>query len=309
MKIGADEVLVIALVRNGAYYLDAFFDYYRNLGARHFAFFDNGSTDDTVARIMAEPDTVIDQSNLPLGDYEDLMRAYPAQAYGRNRWCLYVDMDEQLDFEGATHVGLSGLVRYLSGESFTAMPAQMVEMFPQSGLGAVANLRFKAALEQFRYYDLSAVRWVDYHSSDIPFAALMAHNRLVDPALQFAFGGVRGRVFGENCCLTKHPLVFNGPDVRIAPHPHVSSGVRVGDVTAAIRHYKFTNNPAQRDLAETASGVLQHGENAARAEKMQGADVTLYSPAAPEWQGIEPLYQAGFLRRAPRYSAWLEQQK
>lgn len=48
------EVLAIVLVRDGAYYLDAFFDYYRRLGIRHFAFIDNGSTDETIARIKQQ---------------------------------------------------------------------------------------------------------------------------------------------------------------------------------------------------------------------------------------------------------------
>ena len=58
------EVLAIVLVRDGAYYLDAFFDYYRALGIRHFAFIDNGSTDDTIARLCQRDDCVVDRAVL-----------------------------------------------------------------------------------------------------------------------------------------------------------------------------------------------------------------------------------------------------
>ena len=68
------EVLAIVLVRDGAYYLDAFLDYYRGLGIRYFAFIDNGSTDATIARIKQQEGCVIDRATLPLAQYEDLMR-------------------------------------------------------------------------------------------------------------------------------------------------------------------------------------------------------------------------------------------
>ena len=64
-----DDVIAIVLVRDGSYYLGAFFDHYRAMGITHFVFFDNGSTDDTIARIKAQPDTVIDHSPLPLAQY------------------------------------------------------------------------------------------------------------------------------------------------------------------------------------------------------------------------------------------------
>ncbi|MGJ8544827.1 MAG: glycosyltransferase family 2 protein [Sulfitobacter sp.] len=306
MEIAPGEVLVIALLRDGSYYLDDFFEYYRGLGLKHFAFFDNGSRDESLARIKAEPGTVVDGSDLPLGQFEDLMRAYPAQRYGAGRWCLYVDMDEQFDFAGRAELGMPGLLAYLEGAGHTAMAVQMLEMFPKAPLGEVAQMPFAQALQAFCHYDLSAVRWAEYHSDAIPFHALMAQNQLADPGVRFAFGGVRGKVFGENCCLTKHPLVFNGPGVRIAPHPHVSCGLHVSDVMGVIRHYKFTNDPLLRDLAEQASGVLDHGENAARAAKMQTGDVTLYSEEAEEWAGVGPLYEAGFIRKSEAFDRSVE---
>jgi hypothetical protein len=156
------EVLAIVLVRDGSYYLDAFFEYYRMLGIRYFAFIDNGSRDDTVARIRAQPGCVIDRAVLPLAQYEDLMRAYPAQTYGKDRWCLYVDMDEQFDFEGRETRGLPALIRYLESCGHTALMAQMLEMFPRAPLAAVRDLPFAQSLKAFKYYDISTVDSFDY---------------------------------------------------------------------------------------------------------------------------------------------------
>ncbi len=302
-------VLAIVLVRDGAYYIDAFLDYYRRMGVRYFAFIDNGSTDGTLARLASEPDVAVDQAVLPLAQYEDLLRAYPAQRYGQGRWCLYVDMDEQLDFDGREEHGLPGLIRYLEARGDTALMAQMLEMFPDGPLRASETLDYAAALEAFRHYDISTVDRFDYHAPQIPFSALLSNNRVPTDALKFQFGGVRARVFGEACCLTKHPLVFNGPGVLMAPHPHLSSGVQVSDFSAVIRHYKFAGNLASRDAASAGRGDLTHGEDAARLAVLSAQpDVTLHSDAAQMWAGIEPLYRDGFLVRSDSYARFIAEQ-
>ena len=303
------EVLAIVLVRNGGYYMDAFLDYYRALGVRHFAFIDNGSTDDTIARIRAQPDAILDQSRLPLADYEDLLRRYPADAYGQNRWCFYIDMDEVFDFPGRAEIGLPGLIRYLEGQGATALVAQMLEMFPKAPLSATATLSFENALAEFTYFDISTVERYPYHSPAIPFSALLRDNSLMREDMQFFFGGVRGKVFGENCCLTKHPLIFNGPGVTPAPHPHLSMGVRCADITGVIKHYKFAGNTAARDAASLASRDLAHGEDAARARVLaEDPDVTLFSLDARKWNRAELLIRAGFLLGSERYDAFLREQ-
>ncbi len=306
LDIAPDDVVLIALVRNGSYYLDGFFRHYRAMGLQHFVFIDNGSTDDTIARIKREKGTVIDQCKLPLARYEDLIRQYPAQTYGQDRWCLYVDMDEIFDFEGRNTIGIKGLVRYLNAGGYTGLVAQMLEMFPKSPLSAVADMPFKQALLEFQYFDLSTVVRYDYHAADIPFAPLLTDNSLASDKIKFCFGGVRGKVFGENCCLTKHPLIFNGPGVTPAPHPHLSMGLRCADMTAVIKHYKFTNNPMQRDSASLGSGDLAHGEDVARLRTMtQDPDVSLFSLDARRWNRIELLYRAGFLVPSDDYRAFI----
>ncbi|KEJ89253.1 glycosyltransferase family 2 protein [Sulfitobacter donghicola] len=300
------EVLAIVLVRDGAYYLDAFFDYYRKLGIRHFAFIDNGSTDETLARLRAEEGCVVDRAVLPLAQYEDLIRAYPAQTYGQNRWCLYVDMDEQFDFEGREAHGLPALIQYLESRGKTAMMAQMLEMFPNAPLAEVQDQSFAEALACFDYYDISTVSCFDYHAREIPFEALLRGNQVATDALQFKFGGVRHKVFGEDCCLTKHPLIFNRPEVVPAPHPHLSQNVKVSDITGVIRHYKFAGNIAARDAESAGSGDLAHGEDEARLKVLSAqSQLTLHSKDAHKWEGIEPLYKAEFLNASQSYRDFL----
>ncbi|MEP2920019.1 glycosyltransferase family 2 protein [Sulfitobacter sp.] len=307
ISVPEGEMLAIVLVRDGAYYMDAFFDYYRSLGIRYFAFIDNGSTDGTVARLRNEAGCVVDRAVLPLAQYEDLLRAYPAQTYGRDRWCLYVDMDEQFDFTGRETAGLPALLRYLERNGHTALMAQMLEMFPRAPLSEVCDLSFAQSLEAFRFYDISTVESFDYHARAISFEALLRDNRLSTDELKFKFGGVRGKVFGEACCLTKHPLIFNGAGVVPAPHPHLSRNVTVSDMSAVIRHYKFAGNVAARDAASAESGDLAHGEDQARLAVLQAQEaLSLYSPDAREWAGIAPLQEAGFIVKSEAYEATVQ---
>ena len=310
LDVAEDDVVLIALVRDGSYYLDAFFRHYRAMGVRHFVFIDNGSSDDTITRIKREKGTVIDQCKLPLARYEDMIRQYPARTYGQNRWCLYVDMDEIFDFEGRSTIGIKGLIHSLQSRGDTAMVAQMLEMVPKGPLRDAREKPYKQALLEFLYFDISAVRKFAYHDPEVPFSALLQDNTIPVDDIKLLFGGVRGKVFGENCCLTKHPLIFNGPDVTPAPHPHLSMGVQVADVTGVIKHYKFAGDSGARDAASIASGDLAHGEDAARAQRMaQDPDLSLFSLDARRWNRIELLYRAGFLVASEAYSAFVAAHK
>ena len=194
----------------------------------------------------------------------------------------------------------------MEAEGKTALVAQMLEMFPKAALAEAADMPFEEALREFRYFDISTVDRFDYHSPEIEFSALLRDNETSNSDIQFCFGGVRGKVFDEACCLTKHPLIFNGDGVTPAPHPHLSMGVSCADVTAVIKHYKFANNLMGRDAVTLSSGAVAHGEDAARAEVMtQSADLSLFSLDARRWNRIDTLYRAGFLNSSESYSAHL----
>ncbi|UWQ29531.1 glycosyltransferase family 2 protein [Leisingera sp. M523] len=302
----ADQVVLIALVRNGAFYLDVFFEHYRRLGVSAFVFFDNGSTDGTLNRIRQEPDTAVLRSAMPWLEYENTFRAYAANRYGRDRWCLFADMDELFDFEGSSTAGLAGLTRYMASQNYTALQAQMLEMFPKGPLAAACGLSYAEAVDAFRYADISAVRAVDYGSKDTGLAYYLRQNRLPPGGAKMLYGGVRGKVFGENCCLSKHPLIFNGPGVQAAVHPHLSAGVRLADMDGLIRHYKFAGDSLARDMQTQAEARSEHGEDRLRYGALQARpDLSLWSDAALQDAGIETLQQRGFLRRTADYSAFL----
>lgn len=305
--LGRDDVVVVALVKDGAFYLDVFFDHYRALGARHFVFIDNGSSDGTVARIKAEAGTVILRSTLPMKSYESEFRRLGAQSFARDHWVLYADVDELFEFEARDALGLSGLARYMAAQGYTALMAQMLDMFPKGSIQSHARANYAEAIAEYRYYDLMQIVRYDYDAYDaIAFSYFMRTNITSSDDLKFMFGGVRKKMFGEMCCLTKHPLVFVDDTTWPNPHPHVAGHVRVADFSAVLKHYKLTNDPFARDLQTLRDGTLTHGEGKLRLDVIASApDISFYSDAAQEWAGVEPLYEQGFLVRSPVFGRFV----
>lgn len=300
------DVVVVALVRDGAYYLEDFLRYYRGLGAAGFVFCDNGSSDGTLERLREEADCVVLQSTLPWGEVENRFRNHAAKVHCAGRWCLYADMDEQFTFEGAERIGLPGLVRYLESRGQTALVAQMLEMFPDGPLRAAAGWSLAESVERFRFHDLREVARYDYHSPEVSFRYALGQNSVSSDRIKVMFGGVRKRVFGEDCCLTKHPLVFVGEGVEPGVHPHASAGVICADFTGLILHYKFAGDAAARDADTLARGVSVHGEDAKRLEAFADEGLSLWSDAAREDQSFAALEAEGFMVRSEGYLRYLE---
>lgn len=307
-SLSAQDTVVIALVRDGEFYLDAFLGYYRSIGAAHFVFCDNGSIDGTLTQLRAQSDCTVLQSTLPWGEVENDLRRHAALTCAAGHWVLYADMDEVFTFDRAPQIGLPGLTQYLDRHGYTAMIAQMLEMFPRMSLQDAGQISYEEALSEFDHYDLRDTAQFAYHDPAIGFGWFLQQNTLSNDEIHVLFGGTRARVFGENCCLTKHPLVKILPGVEPGVHPHAAAHVACADVTALIQHYKFANASMARDADTAARGVIPHGEDRKRLDKFRvDPDLTLWSDRAERYAGLRPLQDAGFLQRSAQFEAYLQE--
>lgn len=299
--------IVVSVIKDGTYYLDAFLDHYRAMGIAHFVFVDNGSTDGTVARIAGEPGTVVLRSDLPTSEFQPEFRRHAAERFCTGRWCLFADIDELFDFEGRDRHGITALTGYLEEHGYDAVMAQMLDLFPDMPLRQTDGMGFADAIDQYRFYDLTHISRIPYHDTEaLEFSWFLRNNTLGDDRLAFLFGGVRKRVFDENCCLTKHPLVFVGGAVEPGVHPHCSANLRCADFSALLRHYKFTDDPVGRDVRSIRERTVRHGADRQRLRAYEAdPDLTLFSPDAQRYEGFGPLYRDGFLIRSDRYAAHL----
>ena len=230
-----DELIVLCLVRNGRPYVRSFVEHYSSMGVKHLVFLDNGSTDGTVEALKGYDNVTVLRTGLSFKQYEGAMRRYLVARFGRGRWSLYVDMDELFDYPYSDVVDLDALLGYLNRNKYTAVVAQMLDMFPEEPLSSRAGNLDEPLKERHRFYDISNLkRWRITEHERCPPDNTYENNDIA----AFA-GGIRWTVFGVSTFLTKHPLVFLDDKIKPLVGPHWASNARVADFTCVLYHYKF----------------------------------------------------------------------
>jgi hypothetical protein len=165
----------------------------------------------------------------------------------KNRWCLCADIDELFDYPYSDIIGLDSLLSYLNSKEYTAVAAQMLDMFPEkplSGRGIEADEPLKEAHAFCDFSNLRRGRNLTRHADE-------RNNVLDNEQIESFRGGIRNTVFGTLPYLTKFPLVFL--DNRIRPmdgSSHRVSSARIADITCVIFHYKFVDQHFQAQVAQ-----------------------------------------------------------
>src|SRR5215217_4082054 len=161
----ADELVVVCLVRDGTHYVKSFFEHYTSMGAKHLFFLDNVSTDGTVEALKGYDHVTLLRTALPYKEYKYLFKQYLIERFGKkDRWCLCADIDELFDYPYSDVVGLGSLLRYLNERSYTAVAAQMLDMFPEEPLAGSREGNFpdEPLKERHRFYDVSDISRVSF---------------------------------------------------------------------------------------------------------------------------------------------------
>ena len=230
-----DELIVLCLVRDGQAYMRAFIEHYLGLGIRHIIFLDNGSKDRTIAIARQYPKISIFSTELPYKEYKYQMKEYLIRQFGQNRWSLYVDIDELFDFPSSDKIDIADFLAYLNAHSFTAVVAQMLDMFSEDTLANLPNAESTSLMATCNYYDLSDIIKKAY--SDPKFCP---HNFVSNQRIAHYRGGIRQTLFGADCSLTKHPLIFLDDEIEpMCQSSHKIKNGYIADITTVLYHFKF----------------------------------------------------------------------
>ena len=116
-------------------------DHYRELGVAHCVFLDNGSTDDTVDRLCAYPCVTVLQTDAPYEKFENTMKRYLADRFSQGRWNLCADIDELFDYPFSGTLPLAAFLGYLNQRGFTAVVAQLLDLFSDLPLVDIESAR------------------------------------------------------------------------------------------------------------------------------------------------------------------------
>jgi len=284
----ADEFIVVCLVRNGAIYLPEFLRHYRELGAKHIVLLDNISNDGTPELVAGESDVTVLSTAAPYKTHKDIMKRWLVTRFGRGNWVLCVDVDELFDYPFRAAIGATDLLRYLNQRGFTALVAQMLDLFPRGAITDVSNTNWRT---EHRCYNLSDVEKESYA------AFYNGANEVPAGDLELFRGGIRLSAFGAKPLLTKHPLLFPHPGLTYVNAHHVG-GACIADLTAVLLHYKYAGDFVDyvRDIVERESFWNNSREYKQYLHAIEAdPQLSLYSGTASELSSVEDLLERGFL--------------
>jgi hypothetical protein len=305
-----DELVVVCLVRDGLPWVGSFLEHYFSLGAKHLVFLDNGSTDGTVEALIGYDGVTVLRTEAPFRGNETKMRRYLIERFGRDRWCLCVDMDELFDYPHSDVTPVSSLLGYLNAKSYTAVTARMLDMFPEK-LSADRTLheRDEAWREEHRFYDISGIEKVKMSDEHAPFRKNTFDSDEV--AVEFR-GGIRDAIFGflRPRVGSKYPLLFSDGSV-LHDNPHVVRNARVADLTCVLLHYKlhaFSLQDYRRkayEFKKTKRNPMEYEHYSRVLEK--NVEIRLRRETSRELSGVNDLLENGFLVASEDYEGWAQE--
>jgi hypothetical protein len=305
---GMDELIVLCLVRDGRPYVRSFVEHYSSLGAKHLVFLDNGSTDGTVEALKGYHNVTVLRTGLPFKEHQLLTRRYLIERFGRERWSLCVDIDELFDYPFSDVIGLESLLRYLNSNSYTAVVAQMLDMFSDEPLSNRTGNLDEPLKELHRFYDISNLRRKNI--KEHPRCPL--NNTYGSDEIAAFSGGIRLTVFGSNTFLTKHPLVFlDGKVNPVTPGPHWQSNARVADFTCVLFHYKLLaghlHMQATQASGRTAKGSARYKKYLEVLEKDLSASIK--TDTSKELKSVNDLVGTRFVSVSRKYMRFVESEE
>ena len=311
VNYGPDELVVVCLVRDSRPYVKSFVEHYLSMGAKHLFFLDNGSTDGTVEALKEYDHLTVLRTGLPYKRYKGAMKQYLIERFGRGRWSLCVDIDELFDYPYSDVVGLGSLLRYLNERSYTAVVAQMLDMFPEEPLSKAASEEDEPLKERHRFYDISNINAEYYSNIDVHSArdhwayrrACGTGNVLANEEIEVYRDGIQSTVFGGAPPLTKHPLVFVDEKIKpMDPSAHSVSEARIADFTCVLFHYKFLNylyELIRRAAREDRYGNTRYKRWLGVLEKTP--NLLIKGESARELESVNELVDNGFLAVSKEY--------
>lgn len=296
-KIGAEDILGFATIRDERLRLPRFLTHHRRMGVRHFLIVDNGSTDGSRDYLRAQPDVSLWSTTASYRRARfgmDWMNAL-LMRYGHAHWCLTLDADECLILPYHDTRSLADLTQWLDREGVEAFVAMMLDLYAEGPLDRVRYHEGEAFETALPLYDAFNYSW----EKSAKYRDIQIH------------GGPRARVlFADQPELVPHlhkvPLIrwnwryayVSSTHVALPDRLNTGFDARLNLPTGALLHSKLL--PDLSDKAGQAETRAEyHHDPAPYApyyERLQNSPVfaTSESRRYSDWRGLE---QDGILTR------------
>lgn len=296
--IAPEQILCFAVMRNEALRLPHFLAHHRRLGVGHFVIVDNDSTDGSAALLAGEPDVSLfstaasyRESHFGLDWLNWLMLRH-----GHGHWCLVLDADELFIYPHWESRPLAALTQWLDSRDIPAMPAMLLDLYPQ---GPLTEREYRAGQDP-----LEILEWFDSGNY-----LVQVQPRLRNLWIQ---GGVRTRMFfardpRRGPTLNKLPLIrwhwrhawHNSTHNVLPPHLNSVYDEAGGEgISGLLLHTKFLHMIAEKSAEERSR--RQHFADPSRHGPYYDAligDPVLHCAASRRYRGWRQVEALGLMSR------------
>jgi len=300
-RIGPGDLLVFVTLRNEQLRIPYFLDYYRRMGAAHFLFVDNGSTDGFQEHVRGFRDCSVwyTESSYRGSNFGVDWMNHLLGRYGHGHWCLTLDPDEIMVFPYCESRSILELVDFLEAEKRDHFFCLLLDMYGPKSVNKTVCAPGENPLDAAPYFDvLGYTQRVDASYGEV-----------------FVQGGPRRRVFFKDDplrapALNKTPLikwdrkyVYLSSTHTAAPkrlnRPHAAEHL---SPTGCLLHFKFLSM-----LTEKVAEEMVRSEHFAGSAEyirynavLNGEGRSLYSDYSVRYRDSRQLHDLGLMT----YGQW-----
>ena len=294
IDVRGQELLLFSNLRNEAHRIPRFLEYYRSKGVDKFFFVDNRSEDDTANLLLPERDVYLFQTSQPYSQagYGLLWQKILADRYGRNTWCLFVDLDEIFVYPHWEDLSIKDVCHVLEQEHKDAMKVLMLDMYSDEYPSLESNP--------------GVPLWRLFHSFDRQ--TYYARN---SGGISFMHGGVRERVFHASPCLTKFPLVKYSREM-VFESIHKLHNIHPSSAEGALLHFKFDSSFAERTRREVErgehwQGAAEYRMYASALDRPEGPPVFFSPDHTARFEDSQQLIRLGIMKTSDEFEGCVRQ--
>ena len=299
VRLGEDEILAFACIRDEVLRLPWFLEYHRRAGVDRFFSVDNGSRDGSTDYLLAQTDVSLFYSE---GSYARsecglLWINELLDRFADGHWSLTLDADELLVYPACERVALRPLTRHLESVGADALFAMLLDMYSDTSIGSTAYAVGESFLAACPFFD------VDSYSEQTP-------------SLAFVRGGPRERAFWADRdweypapFLQKIPLIKWKRGRSYEASTHLISNIKPAELTGALLHFKFFGDfPARAALEAKRKEHFADARQYVTYSQVlsQEPDLTLYHDRSVRFRDSLQLVELGILRGSESFDAFVK---
>ena len=300
INLSGKELIAVFTAFNECERIPFFLSYYRRMGVQHFLAIDNNSTDYTKELLVGQNDVTYfhTKKSYISSKAGRLWTSELADYYCIDKWCLTIDLDEQLVFPGCEFLTLIDMCEYLDDQACYGLFCVFLDMYHAGPLSEAIYTPGQPFLDVCDHFET---------------AGYTLRQPLHFPHVQVS-GGPRQRIFwqggtkGNGPSMRKVPLVKWRKGFSYVFSTHSTRPIQLASVTGALLHFKFFSTFKSFAEQELARGDrVQMSDYQKYTQLTREKDINFYTAKSIKYQTSNTLVESGVMVSNQTYLKWMNQ--